>query len=166
MGLIVKFFSFLLVLGFAGLFVLKKPDGTPWLSLDDFTPDTSSIKRSINDAIPDQVVGGSGGDSVSVYKWQDAEGNWQFSDQPPTGVAAKQVLVNTDVNRDLAPLPPAPRIADSSSEKKGKAFLIKDSGISPTTISPDKIGKLVDDANNVQNLVNDRQKQLDDALGK
>ncbi|MGH1441543.1 MAG: DUF4124 domain-containing protein [Cellvibrionaceae bacterium] len=163
MGLIIKFFSFLLVLGVAGLFFIKKPDGSAWLSLDDFTPDTSAIKRSISDAMPDQVVGGSDGDKVSVYKWKDAEGNWQFSDKPPTGIEAKQVLVGTDVNRDLAPLPPPTR-TPSSDSSGGKALLIKDSGFSPTTISPDKISTLVDDANGVQELMDNRQKQLDDAI--
>lgn len=158
----------MLVLGVAGLFFIKKPDGSAWLSLDDFTPDTSTIKRSISDAMPDQVVGGSDSnffeDKVSVYKWKDAEGNWQFSDKPPTGIEAKQVLVGTDVNRDLAPLPPPTRTPSSESSSSGKAVLIKDSGFSPTTVSPDKISKLVDDANGVQELVDKRQQQLEEAL--
>ncbi len=165
MSLAIKFFCFLLVLGFAGLFVLKKPDGTPWLSLDSIIPDLSigSIKDTIDDAMPEQVLGGN--DSVPVYRWKDAEGNWQFSDAPPPeSQAAEQIMVGTDVNRDLAPVF-TPRPAETASPKKsGKAILIKDSPLSPTTISPDKISKLVDDAKNVQNLVDDRQKQLDDAL--
>jgi len=168
MGLIIKFVSFLLVLGVAGLFFIKKPDGQPWLSMDDLIPDTSSIKRSISDAMPDQVVGGSGStfleDKVSVYKWKDAEGNWQFSDTTPSGVEAQQVLVGTDVNRDLAPLPPPTRAPSSESSSSGKTVLIKDSGFSPTTVSPDKISKLVDDANGVQELVDKRQQQLEEAL--
>jgi len=167
MGLIVKFFSFVLVLGVAGLFFINKPDGNPWLSMDDLTPNISSIKRSVSDAIPDQLVGGSDGnfldEKVSVYKWRDAEGNWQFSDTPPKNINAQQILVGTDVNRDLAPLPPSPS-TPAEQPKNGKALLIKDSGFSPTTISPDKVSKLVDDAKGVQGLMDDRQKQLDTAL--
>ncbi len=161
MSLMIKFFCFLLVIGFAGLFILKKPDGTPWLSLDDFVPDTSSIKQTLDDAIPNQIIGGSN-ENVTVYKWKDNEGNWQFSDTPPQGLNAEQVLVSTDVNRDLAPPPPTnPTI---TKEKKGKAFLIKDSGTSPTTLSPDKISTLIDDAKNVQNLVDEHKRQLDSGL--
>ena len=167
MGLIVRFFSFLIVLGVAGLFFIKKPDGTPWLSLDDFAPDTRSIKRSINDALPEQVVGGGLSDSVSVYKWKDAEGNWQYSDKPPEGGTAQQVLVGTDVNRDLAPVPLPSSNRTAQPQQKGKAILIKDSGgFSPTTISPEKIPTLINDAKDVQALMNNRQQQLDEALKK
>ncbi len=166
MSLAIKFFCFLLVLGFAGLFVLKKPDGTPWLSLDGLIPDLSigSIKDTIDDAMPEQVLGGN--DSVPVYRWKDAEGNWQFSDAPPanTTTAAEQVMVSTDVNRDLAPVFTPSPVEVATPKKSGKAILIKDRSLSPTTISPDKISTLVDDAKNVQNLVDDRQKQLEDAL--
>lgn len=34
-----------------------------------------------------------GTSSAGVYKWKDAEGNWQFSDQPPEGVDAEQVQI-------------------------------------------------------------------------
>jgi len=168
MGLIIKLICFVLVLGVAGLFFIKKPDGNPWLSIDELIPDTSSIKRSISDAMPDQVVGGTDGsfldDKVSVYKWKDAEGNWQFSDKPPAGIDAKQVLVGTDVNRDLAPLPPPTRTPASPAPQSGKAMLIKDGGFSPTTISSDKVSKLVDDANGVQELMDNRKKELDSAI--
>lgn len=166
MGLMIKFFCFVLVLGLAGLFVLKKPDGQPWLSADDFIPDTRSITNSVKEAIPDQLIGGSesSGDKVAVYKWKDAEGNWQFSDKAPAGISAEQVLVGTDVNRDLAPLPPPQRTNTQQQASSGKAILIKDSGIlSPTTIAPDKIETLINDAKNVQNLADERVKQLDAA---
>ncbi|MFT6387778.1 MAG: hypothetical protein ACJAUP_001150 [Cellvibrionaceae bacterium] len=168
MGLIIKFFCFLLVLGLAGLFVLKKPDGTPWLSVDDLIPDTSLIKRSVSDAMSDQFVGGSDGnfldEKVSVYKWKDADGNWQFSDTPPENVIAQQILVGTNVNRDLAPLPASP-LAPREQPENRKTIPIKDGGFSPTTIAPNKVSKLVGDAKGVQKLVDDRQKKLDAALG-
>ncbi|MGH1487754.1 MAG: DUF4124 domain-containing protein [Cellvibrionaceae bacterium] len=155
MKLIVKFFCFLLVLGFAGLFVLKKPDGTPWLSLDDFIPDISV--GSVKDALP-------GGNEVAVYRWKDAEGNWQYSDTPPGNNTAEQVLVNTNLNRDLVPEFKPSKVADTK-PKSGKALLIKDSSISPTTVPMDKIPELVDDAKNVQQLMDDRTKQLEKAMG-
>ncbi|MBX2810029.1 MAG: DUF4124 domain-containing protein [Cellvibrionaceae bacterium] len=163
MQLIAKFFAFLLVLGFAGLFVIKKPDGTAWLSLGQLMPDVQGIKTSVDDVIPSQVLGGSE-ENVSVYRWQDAEGNWQFSDTPPDHSNAEQIRVNTHLNRDLVPkLHTAPTPAAES--KSGKAVFLKDStNFSPTTVSPDKISELINDAKDVQGLMDNRQQQLDDAL--
>ncbi len=168
MSLFVKFFSFLIVIGIAGLFVLKKPDGTPWLSLHDFMPDTSSIKRSISDVIPEKASGGGVRENVSVYRWKDSDGNWQFSDTPPDDIQTEQVLVNTEVNRDLAPIPSQSSNAilgsPLGSQKKGNAALIRDHKISPTTVSPSDIPTLINDANDVQELMDNRQDQLDSAL--
>lgn len=104
------------------------------------------------------------GDEVSVYKWKDAEGNWQFSDTPPENDVAEQVTVSTHLNRDIAPPPPETREVTTTESKSGKTKLIRDDGFAPTTISPDKISTLVEDAKNVQKLVDDRKKQLDEAI--
>jgi glutaredoxin len=32
---------------------------------------------------------------AGVYKWKDADGNWQFSDQAPEGVAVEQVKIRS-----------------------------------------------------------------------
>jgi hypothetical protein len=151
MKLIIKFFSFLLVLGLAGLFVIKKPDGTPWLSLDDFIPNISV--GSVKDSLP-------GSSTVDVYRWKDAEGNWQYSDTPPANLQTEQLTINTEGNKDIAPLPPEITVAESK-PKSGKALLIKDSSVSPTTVPVDQIPKLINDAENIQKLMNDRQKQLE-----
>ena len=163
MKLIVKFFMILFVLGFGGLFILKKPDGTPWLSMADLIPTKDDLSGALDQAIPDQIIGGSS-DSVSVYKWKDAEGNWQFSDTPPDNQTAEQVLVSTNLNRDLVP-----ELKISEPKKPasgGNATLIKKGGISPTTVSPDKVTELIKDAKNVQNLMDQRQEQLDRQLGQ
>ena len=162
MGLIIRFFSFLLVLGIAGLFFIKKPDGSPWLSLEQFKPDisVSAVKGVIDDVGPSQLAENKG-DTVQVYRWKDTEGNWQYSDTPPSNINAEQVLVNTNLNRDLVPeFNASPKVEKTSGG--GKAFLIRNGGTpSPTTVSPNNVGQLVEDAKNVQNLVNDRAKQLE-----
>lgn len=161
MSLMIKFFCCLIVLGLGGLFILKKPDGSPWLSAKDFIPDTSSLKE----AIPDQIIGGNDG-NVAVYKWKDSEGNWQFSDKPPTNTNAQQVLVDTNLNRDLAPTAPVKSLTSSNSNKTGKAILIKDSSINSGVLSPGNAATLINDAKNVQNIVDERQKQLEAAMPK
>ena len=110
--------------------------------------------------MPDQLLGGDG-NNVQVYRWKDAEGNWQFSDSPPENTAAEQVLVNTDLNRDLVPeFTPSPQIEEPN--RTGKAILLKEGGSKiPPIASPDKVGQLIEDAKGVQDLMNERAKQLE-----
>ncbi len=162
MGLIVKLFSFLVVVGIAGLFVLKNPDGTPWLSLSDFTPDTNSITQSINDVIPE--TDDNARDLVPVYKWKDSQGNWQFSNVPPEGIATNEVLISTDANRGAAPVPSQNSGIIPESLKNGKAVLIGENEASPSFVTPDQIPTLINDAKDVQGLMDNRQQQLDSAI--
>jgi hypothetical protein len=160
MKLIVTLFSLLLVMGMAGLFVLKKPDGSPWFSLQDFVPSLSvdSIKSSVSEVLPKQTLGGGDSDAVTVYRWQDAEGAWQYSDKPPENLSAEMVIVETDLNRDLVPeLKPSEKKLKQSSGPNVR--VIKDSrsandGV-PTLLSPDKVQSLIGDAKNVQKLVDE-----------
>ena len=162
MSLSLKFFCFTIILGVAGLFVLKKPDGTPWLALNDFIFDTSSAKDLIDDITPNSIRRP---DEVVVYRWQDAEGNWQFSDKPASDSTVEQVTVSTHLNRDLVP-EQEKTVDESPKEDRSKALLIKDSSIPPTTPSLDKTSKLIRDAQNIQNLVDEHKKLQNKALGK
>lgn len=160
MSLVNKCLIFIAVVGMAGLFVIKKPDGGLWLEVSDFIPSASSIKAWLRNAVPEQVVGGS--DVVAVYRWQDAEGNWRYSDKP-LAEGAEQVMVSTDLNKDLVPIRPEPA-APSSEPKKGKALLIKDSRISSNTVSSGKIPELIDEAKSIQQLMDARTGVLEDVL--
>lgn len=42
---------------------------------------------------------------TTVYKWQDAEGNWQITDRPPAGVEYQTLQYRSDTN--VMPLAPA-----------------------------------------------------------
>lgn len=47
----------------------------------------------------DEKIGGV--KDTGVYKWQDAEGRWHYSDTAPEGVRVK--IVDVDVNRNVVP---------------------------------------------------------------
>ena len=85
-----------------------------------------------------------GAHAASFYKWQDASGQWHFSDQRPSGVEAQTGNVRTTppaadtatTNRDPAPSPAEPkrrtnqRVVMYSTEwcgycKKARAFFRK-----------------------------------------
>ncbi len=168
MGLMIKLCCTLLVIGFAGLFVLKKPDGTPWLSLDDFIPNSTEIISDtttlLNNAknlsgMADSATENSDTpkNSSGIYRWKDKNGQWQFSDTPPENQEAESITVTGHLNSDLAEkVVPTTSVSTetSATSDSGKTLL-------PTTISPDKVKKLIEDANNVQQLMDDRQSQID-----
>ena len=92
------------------------------------------------------------------YKWQDVKGTWHFGDTPPKGTTAIEVSVDTAANvlRPVA-APEAP--AADTKTSTGASSIVP----LPMTVNPAQIGKLIDDAKNVQHLMDDRVKSVDAA---
>ncbi len=173
MSLPIKAFSAVLILGCAGLFVLKKPDGTPILSMQDFLPDISSLtydaKKLIRDA--KNLTSSIGNNTENntednteqtaqaesgIYRWKDSNGQWQFSDTPPVNQAAEAMNVSGNLNKDLVATyePPEEPVIENDTATSSTASLV------PMTISPDEVSKLMEDVNNMQQLMDDRGEQL------
>jgi Domain of unknown function (DUF4124) len=99
---------------------------------------------------------------TTVYKWQDATGEWHFSNQPPpAGTSSSVKTYRSDVNITQPPPPPvAPKpepVEKAAAIPSGPAPLL------PIT-DPGRVKQLIDDAQNVQKLVNERQQKLDEQL--
>jgi len=104
MALFVRFLMCVVVLGVAGLFVLKAPDGNTWLSLDDITDPMESSLANIGNKVQQgyaQIKGDmqetgitSAANSAksTFYKWRDEQGVWQYSDTPPADVKKAEIL--------------------------------------------------------------------------
>ena len=84
MKLFSKLMLLILVAGIAGLFFIKKPNGSPWLDWRDFIP--SQVTQALKKPDP------------TLYRWQDEKGNWQYGDTPPEDQAAQTVKNTTPVN--------------------------------------------------------------------
>ena len=98
------------------------------------------------------------GSTTRVYKWQDADGNWQFSNQPPAeGVASSSRVYRSDTNVTQAVTPRASASEPTSSPEKTPAMA---SPLMPIT-DPGRVRQLVDDARNVQGLIDQRQQDLE-----
>lgn len=98
-----------------------------------------------------------------VYKWQDARGEWHFSNQPPpAGTASSVKIYRSDVNITQAP----PPLAEGKSEparsapKQAPAIPKTAAPLLPIT-NPERVKQLIEDAKNVQGLVNKRQQAID-----
>ncbi|MAZ86031.1 MAG: hypothetical protein CL693_00085 [Cellvibrionaceae bacterium] len=160
MRLMIKFFIFILVLGLGAPFILKKPDGTPWMDARQFIPEVNSWSQDIKNwfsrmgrEIPTSV-GGSEGETTTVYRWRAPDGSWQFSDKPPVQGESETIIVDPNANLiEGLPEPVEPEVEEQ--EEPGINMPV------PMTISPDQLKKLKQDAENIQQLMDDRAQQLD-----
>ena len=138
----------LVAMAFIGPMFIKKPDGTPFIEspLDYFTSSSEDASSA--------PIGGSS--MQSFYKWQDENGTWHYSDQPQAGQKIETVTVDTNVNL----------IQGLKIEKK-KERIVSQAKIPsiplPMTVPLDKVTKMLDDANNIQQLMDARTDQIDQA---
>ncbi len=160
MRLMIKFFIFILVLGLGAPFILKKPDGTPLMDAREFIPDVKAWSMDINGwwhrmkrKAPDVTGGIVSEEETTVYRWQAPDGSWQFSDTPPVQGTAEKITV--DPNANLIEGLPEKIEPDPEPEQDSAVEMPV-----PMTISPDKLKRLKEDAENIQNLMDDRAEQL------
>ncbi|MFT6101588.1 MAG: hypothetical protein ACJATV_000018 [Granulosicoccus sp.] len=173
MSLFIKALFVILILGFAGLFVFKKADGTPILSIYELRPKVTSVISNVRQIVgkiknlkpsaPETIDNNEWGvpqekkAKSDIYRWKDGNGQWQFSDTPPKNQSAESINVSGDLNKDLVNTyvpPEEPKEVSTTNETSSP-------GISPMTISPKKLSKLIEDANNIQQLSDERAAKLE-----
>lgn len=148
--------------------VLKGKDGRPLMSIGDLKMPNISLPK-VPDAIDVPKIPGNGGRKDIIYQWRDADGVMQFTTQPPpAGIeySAKGYDPNTNLIQsvEIAPQPSSEGLNSESEQNQGNRVEgLSDIG---SPYSPEKIEKLIDDANNVQKLLNDRMKQQEAMIGQ
>lgn len=169
MKLFLYLISVIFIFAFMGLFFLKNPNGQAWLTIDDLIPNTYVIDKKI-DAIKGDVLATYKGltadensqikqdGEVKIYRWKDSKGNWSYSDKPKFLDESEQVFLDSNNIVALPPLKPSLDKAFDLPATKDK------SSPSPLTISPSKVLELYKDVNNIQKLVDDRQKHISQAI--
>lgn len=146
---LLKFMMLLLVAAFVGLFFVKGPGGEPVLSVDDFTPELPDVESEAP------------GQPEKVYRWQDENGVWQFSNQPQDAVIADALgeTVEYDGNINTIPAIQAPPASASSSKSPTSQLSI------PTTVSGEQAQQMMDTVNNLQQTVDERKAEMDRLTG-
>jgi hypothetical protein len=91
-------------------------------------------------------------------KWQDENGVWHFGDDIPEGVHTEVVNVDTAANV-IRSVKLAKKEAANDSKKPGQPSA--PSLPLPMTVDPGKVSEIMDDATNVQNLLDERAAQLE-----
>jgi hypothetical protein len=145
----------LVAIAFAGPILLKKPDGSAFIDspMDFLSTNSTGSKNNEPSNITHQ----------SFYKWQDDDGTWHYSDQPQAGKNIETVTVNTNTNliqglrreknKELA-------VIEKKSESKTESLAMP----LPMTVPIEKISKMLQNANNIQQLMDDRNQQIEQAI--
>jgi hypothetical protein len=146
----------LLLLVFAGIFPFVYPlkDGKPLLSLDQLTmpkiPDVSlpNVSLPLSEDKPAATP-------VTVYKWQDAEGNWHFSNEPPpAGIPYESSEVDPNANLIQGVNSSPAATAEETQSKRNSDKTDKEVVFGYT---PEKVGEMMEKTRNVKKALEQRQ---------
>jgi len=159
---------FIVVLACAGPFILKRSDGRPWMTFSDLkAPDVAVPDIS---PLTDQVKKLSSVDSnnhsaelTTVYKWQDEDGVWHFSDKASTTSPSEEIKINHTTNMvhmEKQDTPKAIPQTQSNENVANNEVKLLDTEASPY----EQLPNLIDQAKNVEKLLDKRQKQQEQIL--
>ena len=148
--------------------ILKGPDGKTLMSLSDIALPDFSMPRMPkfsqafkgSEPIPGDDSDLSGKDLF--YQWYDAQGNVQFTTEPPTE-GIEYTIKGFDPNTNVIQAVKEPPEQDAMDEGDTAEQKSDDIG---NPYSGDTIKKLLDDAKNVEKLINQRLKDQESALNQ
>lgn len=148
-----------IILGIANYFLYLKTgtppiNSLPKVDLSSYLPDTTSVK---------DVISSTSSSKEKVYQWTDENGKTHYSTQLPSDqIKAKEMLINPDVNV-------VKRLATATKESTQHHSTSRaqhvDTPSANQAHSPDAVNKLIEDAKQVQTLVNERNQQLERVTG-
>ncbi len=143
--------------------VLKGKDGRPLMSLDSLKmPDIAAPKLPDSAKLPELET--EPGREDIVYQWRDEEGMLHFTTEPPPA-GTEYVVKGYDPQANLiqsVELEPEP-VENVSPTGMDTGQISLDIG---NPYSPANVKKLVDDAKQIQKILNDRYEQQEAAFGQ
>lgn len=163
MSLFTKLLLLLLALGLAGIFILKQPNGQPYLPLGNFIPQGNIITSRVEQVLPDATMK----QTETVYRWKETNGTWQFSDKVPKRINAEEIMLRTHSNSDIAPPAPLSVESEPSMPTASPIFIDDNKPITTgigTTASPESIKQLMEEAKNIKDLFDTNDERIREAL--
>ena len=145
--------------------LLKKDDGSTWMSFSNFelpdfsTPSLPNVPKV--DSITDSAGLGTG--EVEIYEWIDSEGAIQFSNQPPPAGVEYQVR-QFDPNANVIQSVELPAEEAETAAVEAQESGPGDAQESASPYTPEGVKKLMDDAKNVEKLLNQRFQSQESAI--
>lgn len=160
-----KLLLLLLVAACAAPFILKGPDGRPYLTLDRLKapdvaiPDLPDLKTPYR-KIKTAIVSNHEDQPVQVYKWRDESGVWHYSDQKAADGSSTVISVNPAQNQvHFEETPSRENASDGASTEHSEDAATQ----APSSLLP-TIGnakRLMEKARGVNQLAEKRQREQD-----
>jgi len=162
--LLIKGLLVLLVIAGIAPFALPLNDGRPLFSLSDLkTP--SVLEMPEIDVTPDDEEDSA---PLIVYRWENEQGNWQFSNErPPEGIDYETINVDPDLSAMDSPDAGSGPALLSAEPGSRPGALADGTGAPPDTpnpYDPGEIRKTLDDARDIQTLLDAHKQRMDEQL--
>ena len=140
----------IVVIAVAAPFFIPGPGGKPIMTPDMLKFDAPSMPELPSFGIGDEADSSS--TSQTLYRYQDANGVWHYTDDPAMANQAEEIEVSTDINLMQAP-PEAPRVS------------APEVNISANPLTAITRGdQVMEDAQEVQQMLEDRLDDMDQTL--
>lgn len=144
----------LIMLGLVGVaaapFILKKEDGTPWLTLSDVK---KAAESSASKAIPSEPK--------QMYRWQDKAGNWHYSDKPSSQYQSQEVQLDTAYNQ-MKQINLPEGFGETKKSTDGRFDPTEGGSSFPLTTAPlEKVPDMMKEIERVQDKLDQRQKAME-----
>lgn len=140
--------------------ILKGKDGTALMSIKDIglpdfslpdLPDLPKLPKANDFSTSDESLAG----KDIFYKWNDAEGNVQFTTEPPAA-GIEYTIKGFDPDANVIQAVKIPPKESTSKEAKSNAPKSDKAGEIGSPYSKESIEKLFKDAKNIENMLNQR----------
>lgn len=107
-------------------------------------------------------------DGAKIYRWKNAEGNWEYGTKLPEGVTLMQQDLDYDYQAELARLKNLPKdVLPVDLEKLGLEVKEKDDGSGfyiPGFPSMEKVAEILEKATDIQAMHDNRKSELDTVI--
>jgi hypothetical protein len=128
-------------------FFINGPDNKPLMTIEQFLPEF--------DLDAD-------GSSTTIYKWQDADGVWQFTNEPVEGEHVQVVELSNEINtvKSFAPGSAHKQVQRSAAPQPDGVSRIP-GGLS---VSPDKVDEMIETVTNLQETLDQRSEDIEQSI--
>jgi hypothetical protein len=140
----------LVAIAFSAPMLIRNPDGTFFVEVPWESTNSNKLKANIFH-------------QKSFYKWQEEDGTWHYSDQPQVGKNIETVTINTNTNV-IQSLRIEKKKEDVVVERPSEVKADIPAMSLPMTVPLEKVSKMLDEANNIQHVMDNRNKQLEQAI--
>ena len=167
MRLFGKFLIAVLVIGFLLPFtLLKGKDGHPLMSFDKIKAPSFSLPDiplpELSNKMSASEAETTMGKSNVIYQWRDEKGELNFTTTaPPKGIVFTEKAYDPNMN-----LIQSVRVKTEQAEEVLEQSAKKKAADIGNPYSPTKVEKLMEDAQNIEKLLNDRFKKQEAMLGQ